>query len=418
MQLSSPAHGSSTDRIAIVDILRAVALFGIVINHAAMSFLAGPEPYPDFNQFGPLDRFVNDAAELLTFGKFFAIFSFLFGLSFAIQLDSAARKGSGFTGRFAWRLTILFVIGFVHSIFFSGDVLLIYAVLGLLLIACRKWKNRTLIITGLILVLNVPGLIFGLAFVSAPAPSVEQQQSNQQIQQRFEEQGRDQYRIKQSGTVAEIAQMNLTQSMLNKAIFMVFSGRLWITFGYFLLGVWAGRVFLFKDTPPNRDFFKRLLLWSSIPAAITSAIHLVHQPVPGEATLLNMLSYFAFTTQQATLAMVILSAVTLIYWRKPGLALFSKLAATGKMGLTVYLLQTVFGITLFFGIGFGLLGKIGVAASVACGIGFFLLEILFAQWWLQRFNMGPFEWLWRSLTYLKIQPNVRRPSSSAQPESA
>jgi uncharacterized protein len=265
--------------------------------------------------------------------------------------------------------------------------------------------------------LNVPGLIFGLAFVSAPAPSVEQQQSNQQIQQRFEEQGRDQYRIKQSGTVAEIAQMNLTQSMLNKAIFMVFSGRLWITFGYFLLGVWAGRVFLFKDTPPNRDFFKRLLLWSSIPAAITSAIHLVHQPVPGEATLLNMLSYFAFTTQQATLAMVILSAVTLIYWRKPGLALFAKLAATGKMGLTVYLLQTVFGIALFFGIGFGLLGKIGVTASIACGIGFFLLEILFAQWWLQRFNMGPFEWLWRSLTYLKIQPNVRRPSNSIQPET-
>jgi uncharacterized protein len=418
MQLSNPAHASSTDRIAIVDILRAVALFGIVINHAALSFLAGPEPFPDFNEFGPLDHFVSDAAELLTFGKFFAIFSFLFGLSFAIQLDSAARKGSAFSGRFAWRLTILFVIGFVHGIFFSGDVLLIYALLGFLLIACRKWKNRTLIITGLILVLNIPGLILGLAFVSAPAPSVEQQQSNQEIQQRFEEQAKDQYRIKQSGTVAELAHMNLTQSMINKAIFMVFTGRLWITFGYFLLGVWAGRVLLFKDTQTNRDFFRRLLLWSGIPAAITSAIHLVHQPVPGEATPLNMLSYFAFTTQQATLAMFILAAVTLIYWRKPGLALFSKLAATGKMGLTVYLLQTVFGITLFFGIGFGLLGKIGVAASVACGIGFFLLEILFAQWWLQRFNMGPFEWLWRSLTYLKIQPNVRRSSSSAQPESA
>jgi uncharacterized protein len=418
MQLSSPAYASTTDRIAIVDILRAVALFGIIINHAALSFLAGPEPFPDFNEFGALDRIVSGAAELLTFGKFFAIFSFLFGLSFAIQLDSAARKGAAFSGRFAWRLTILFAIGFAHSIFFSGDVLLIYAVLGLLLIACRKWKNRTLVITGLILVLNLPGLLLGLAFVSAPAPSVEQQQSNQQIQQRFEEQAKDQYRIKQSGTVGELAQMNLTQSMINKAIFMIISGRLWITFGYFLLGVWAGRVVLFKDSETNRDFFRRLFLWSGIPAAITSGIHLVHQPVEGEASLINILSYFAFTTQQVTLAMFILSAVTLIYWRKPGLALFSKLAATGKMGLTVYLLQTVFGITLFFGIGFGLLGKIGVAASVASGIGFFLLEILFAQWWLQRFNMGPFEWLWRSLTYMKIQPNVRRPSSAAQPEGA
>jgi uncharacterized protein len=418
MQLSNPAHAPSTDRIAIVDILRAVALFGIVINHAALSFLAGQEPFPDFNEFGPLDHIVSDAAELLTFGKFFAIFSFLFGLSFAIQLDSAARKGSAFSGRFAWRLTILFVIGFVHSIFFSGDVLLIYAVLGFVLIACRKWKNRTLLITGMILVLNLPGLLLGLAFVSAPTPSVEQQQSNQQMQERFQEQAKDQYRIKQSGTLAELAQTNLTQSMINKAIFMIFTGRLWITFGYFLLGLWAGRVLLFEETQTNRDFFQRLLLWSGIPAAITSVIHLVHQPVPGEASLINMLSFFAFTTQQATLAMFILSAVTLIYWRNPGVALFSKLAATGRMGLTVYLLQTAFGITLFFGIGFGLLGKIGVAASVASGIGFFFLEILFAQWWLQRFNMGPFEWLWRSLTYLKIQPNVRRPSSGAQPESA
>src|SRR5687768_11574702 len=137
MQLNASVDSSSTTRIAIVDILRAVALFGIIINHAAMSFIAGPLPDPQFNQFSSLDTIVNDLAELLTFGKFFAIFSFLFGLSFAIQLENSTRKGTGFSGRFAWRLMILLAIGFVHSLFFSGDVLMIYALLGLLLIPCR-----------------------------------------------------------------------------------------------------------------------------------------------------------------------------------------------------------------------------------------------------------------------------------------
>lgn len=76
-------------------------------------------------------------------------------------------------------------------------------------------------------------------------------------------------------------------------------------------------------------------------------------------------------------------------------------------------LQSVFGLLLFFGLGFGLLGKIGVTASVASGIAFFILQIFFARWWLQRFNMGPVEWLWRSLTYFKIQPNARGQMSAA-----
>ena len=166
MHLSASVDAPSTDRIVVVDVLRAVALLGIIINHFAMSFLAGPEPVPNFNQFSSLDTVVNDLAELLTFGKFFAIFSFLFGLSFAIQLDNAARKGAAFAGRFAWRLTILFAIGFVHSLFFSGDVLMIYAVLGLLLIPCRKLTSKTLVILGLVLVLNIPGLLLGIAHVS------------------------------------------------------------------------------------------------------------------------------------------------------------------------------------------------------------------------------------------------------------
>jgi uncharacterized protein len=395
-----------TDRIAIIDILRAIALFGIVINHASLSFLAGPEPDPLFNTFSSLDRITGDLTELLTFGKFFAIFSFLFGLSFAIQLDSAARRGSGFAGRFAWRLTILFAIGFVHNLFFSGDVLMIYALLGLLLIPCRKWKNKTLLITGVVLVLNIPGLLLGTLQLSV-TPSPEQQQTALEFQESFAVQAKEQYRIKQSGSLAELANMNLTQSTLNKVLFMVFTGRLWITFGYFLLGMLAGRVMLFRQSEENQLIFSKLLVWSGIVAFITSIIHLLYPSTFQQASLANMLSYFSFTLQQSSLAAFILCCVTLWYWRKPAGEGWSSLAATGRMGLTTYLLQSAFGVLVFFGIGFGLLGKMGAAASVASGIAFFLVEILFARWWLQHFKMGPFEWLWRSLTYFKLQPNNR-----------
>ncbi len=413
MHLSASVDAPSTDRIVVVDILRAVALLGIIINHSAMSFLAGPEPVPNFNEFSSLDTVVSDLAELLTFGKFFAIFSFLFGLSFAIQLDNAARKGSAFAGRFAWRLTVLFAIGFIHGLFFSGDVLVIYAFLGLLLIPCRKLKSKTLAILGVVLVLNIPGLLLGIAQVSAPPPSVEQQQNAAEFRQRFEIQGKEQYRIKQSGTIEEIFKMNATESNLNKLFFLLFTGRLWITFGYFLLGLLAGRVILFRDTEPNRLLFRRLLLWSGAVAAITSAIHIAFPSSFEEPTFANVLSYFAFTVQQSTLAAFILSAVTLMYWRNPTGRVLPKLAATGRMGLTTYLMQTAFGVILFFGVGFGLLGKIGVTASVASGIAFFILQIFFARWWLQRFKMGPFEWLWRSLTYFKVQPIVRTQVSTA-----
>ena len=84
-----------------------------------------------------------------------------------------------------------------------------------------------------------------------------------------------------------------------------------------------------------------------------------------------------------------------------------------KMGLTIYLTQTVFGLTLYYGIGFGMLGKLGVAAAVGCGIAFYALQLLLAHWWMRHFTMGPVEWVWRSLTYLKWQPNTRGAESPA-----
>jgi uncharacterized protein len=107
-------------RIVVIDVLRAVALIGIIITHAAMGFHAAPPPTANFMVFDQFDRVLGMAVGILADGKFFAIFSFLFGVSFSIQLESAARSNRQWAGRFAWRLAILFGIGALHQLIGLG----------------------------------------------------------------------------------------------------------------------------------------------------------------------------------------------------------------------------------------------------------------------------------------------------------
>lgn len=403
MQAAS-GHTAPEERIAAMDGLRAFALLGIVITHAAMSFLVGPPPDPNFVTFSRLDGIVDQLVDLFASGKFFAIFSFLFGLSFAIQLERARQKGRSFSGRFVWRLAILWAIGFVHSLFFSGDILMIYALLGLLLIPFQRVGNKALLVTACILALNIPGVIFGIVRVNNPPANVE---AALQARAEFMERAKRHYEIKQSGTVSELVSINATESNVFRVMFQVFTGRLWVTFGLFLFGVYAGRIKLFQDTGENRRLFRRIFIWAGLAASALTVATIV---VPGSfnaATLADVIGWFISSVHQIALATFYVAAMTLLFWSRFSTALLDWLAPLGRLGLTTYLTQSAFAILIFYGIGFGLLGRLGVAACVAVGIGIFVLQILLARIWVQYFKLGPVEWLWRSLTYFKLQPNIR-----------
>lgn len=397
---------SNGERIAVVDVLRAFALLGIIATHAGGHYLAGPPPSPDFNVFSPADRFVGTLDDLLVFGKFFSIFAFLFGLSFAIQMDNSARKGKSLAWRFAWRLLLLFAIGYVHNLFYSGDILTIYAALGLLLIPWHRVKTGVLLVIAVILVLNLPGLAMNLSRLASP-PTPAEQEAAATARAAFMERGRQQYEIKRAGTAAELFEINSAESYATKFRFQVRTGRLWITFGLFLLGLCAGRLALFRDTPEHRRFFRGLAWVSGGVAALTTSVAAVSPMTMQIRELADALRLFSFSVQQTSLAAFYLCVVTLLYWRRPDGAVLPALAPMGRMGLTTYLTQSVFGIGLFYGIGLGMLGQIGVAWSVALGLGFYVLQVFLSRWWLQRFSMGPVEWLWRTLTWFKLQPLAR-----------
>ena len=410
------ANKTDSTRIVVLDVLRAFALLGIIVTHASGGYLAGPPPGPDFMIFGPLDQWVSQLGNLLTFGKFFTIFSFLFGLSFAIQLRNATQKGAAFKGRFAWRLVVLALIALVHGMFFTGDILIVYAFLGLLLIPFRNLKTRTLVITALVLILNLPGMLLGTLGLAAPPPTPEQRQQRQEMQASFMRSALHLSEVKQSGTVGELVNLNLTTGAAAKWAFMIFSGRLWITFGLFLLGMCAGRLEIFKDTEANRGFFRRLLVPAGVVALLTTVVEIVHPTSMQQMTsVVDLLAWFSFTLQQLSLSAFYVAMVVLLYWRQPSQGLLPALAPLGKMGLTSYLGQTLFGLVVFYGLGFGLLGKVGAAAAVGLGVVYFALQIWFARAWLSHFSLGPVEWLWRSLTYFTLTPNARRATGAVTP---
>ena len=112
---------------------------------------------------------------------------------------------------------------------------------------------------------------------------------------------------------------------------------------------------------------------------------------------------FVSGLQKATLAAAYVAAITLLYWKNSH-GVLSHLAPLGKMGLTTYLLQSVFLAVAFYGVGFGLMGEIGSTVAVGLGTALFIAQVFIARWWLKRFSMGPVEWLWRSLTQFKWQP--------------
>lgn len=391
-------------RIAVVDFLRAFALLGIVIAHSTNGFLSGPSPTADFNDFSYADHLVSRLDDLLISGKFYCIFAFLFGVGFSLQLHGASRRGEDFTGRFAWRMVVLFAIGFVHAMFFSGDALTIYALLGLLLIPVRKLGSRVLLVTGLVLVLNVPGFFMNLARVD-PMPRVQQSTAVDDANVRAMHEAEREFEIKSAGTLGELVKLNTTQSLEEKLEYQVITGRLWITFGLFLLGLCAGRAGLFRQTAANRSFFLRMALGCGIVAALTSVMVHVHLGFQNRSAV-DALAGFAFSVRQFTLSAFYVSALTLLFWYRPAW-LSQTIAPVGRMSLTSYLAQSAFAIVAFYGIGFGLMQAFGAATCVALAIGFYVLQICFARWWLGRFTMGPVEWLWRSLTYLEVQPLSR-----------
>jgi uncharacterized protein len=405
------------DRIQVLDVLRGFALFGILFAHLSNEFSAGMLPQRVYETImnSPVNMTVTVISNIFVQGKFYTIFSFLFGLSFALQLGSAEQKGGSFLGRYAWRLLVLGIIGTIHHIHWRGDILTIYVVLGFVLLLFRNLPDKPLLILSFLLLLNVPSRLTNLYETLTANPEPDKVLAAEASKQRDAE-AEKYYDLIKKGSYVETIKQNFV-AFAGKMDFQVMSGRIYMTLGFFLLGLYAGRRRLFENLSTNKPLFKQIFKYTGFGtlALIALACSLFLTPLMKDNPYANVIGGFIFDTGSNALSLFYIAGVTLLFTRTKWANRLSYLAPVGKLALTSYLMQTAFGLLIFQSYGFNLFGEIGIAAATALTFPIFFLQVVFSKWWLARYQYGPVEWVWRSLTYFRLQPLAKpqtTPSSS------
>ncbi len=408
-------------RIHLVDALRGLALAGIAVVHFGEQYL-GYMPPPDhraYNVHGTLDGVLEALCWLLIRGKGFGLFSLLFGLSFALQMQRAERRDPArdFRPRFAWRLLILFGIGWLHGLLYSGDILTVYAALGLPLLLFYRVSDRWLVALACVLSLGTPRMTQRL--VSGPT-APEQLKA---IQGQMDEVAVRHWRALTDGDLPAIARIHATEGFRAKWEFQFGPmGRGWQTFALFLMGLWAGRRRIFEEPAAHRRLWTRLFRWSggltlAIPllaaglfvlgrvlgGAATGASQASEGAVPDMSAWPVVAGLCVFDAWNGVMTLFYVAAFVRLFQGPRWRARLLRLAPVGRMALSSYVTQTIVGSLVFFGFGLGLLGRFGDAVTLPLGALVFAVQALVCAWWLGRFRFGPLEWLWRSLTWLRLE---------------
>lgn len=406
---------TSVERIKIIDVLRGFALLGIIIVHVVEQYYAGDNSI--FAKNTPLDTGIIIFMSIFIIGKFFPIFSFLFGLSFAIQMNQAKKKGKKYTGRFLWRLVILLGIGAVHQAFYRGDILMLYAILGLVLLICQYFNDKILLILSLALVFNAVGFVErsievgkSLFVSSSQEQTMQSQESNPAPQtevEDYQKANKAYFDLIKTGSWWAIAKQNLLGELDDKVNFQIGSGRIWLTMGLFILGLYVGRKKIFENLAEHLPLVRRIFkycAWSIVGSLlIIGTIMGIYQGNPPPTPWLMLLGGTIFDAANVTLPFLYITGVILLFQKVKWEKILLWLYPVGRMGLTTYVMQAVIGTFIFYGYGLNLIGKLGNASLLLMALGIYAIQIIFSRWWLSRFNYGILEWLWRSATYLQWQ---------------
>src|SRR6187455_1629843 len=365
MTTLSPTQTSFLPRITVIDALRGFTLFGIIIVHMIEQYYAGPMPEKHAVQPNIIDNIVSAISLILINGKFYAIFSFLFGLSFYIQF-SKANADVPFLLRFCWRLIILFGIGFIHHLHYRGDILTIYAMVGFVLLVAYRLPDKYLLILSLLLVFDIPGILTRVIGLVGNDPSVNEFLKQDQTKLNAY------YETFKSGTYFDLLKANL-DSFSMKMDFQFWSGRIYMTPGLFLLGLYAGRKRFFEEIPTHTRMIKKYLqnaAWALLGSVLGGLFFVIANSVTGglsdNANMLAGLTIFDFIN--TFLAVIYVTGFILLFQKEKWNNRLMRFYDAGRMGLTTYLMQAFFGVLIFSTMGLGLVGEVGAGISALIAV--------------------------------------------------
>jgi uncharacterized protein len=393
-----------SERILSLDVLRGFAVCGIlVVNIQVFAMITASLQNPI--AFGDLTG-LNYVAALFTRvfaqGKFWTIFSLLFGAGIWLMTDKLKEKGKKPARIHYRRMLWLFLIGLLHAyVLWYGDILVTYALCGMLVYLFRNLSPKKLLIIGLVGVCLCSGILglFEWSLPHWPQELLEQQLKNWQP---GEEAIADEIAIYQGGWWKQMEHrvpFTLSFQVSSFLIFMLWSagGLMLIGMAFFKWGILSAK--------KSKAFYRNMLIVGAaigLPLALWGWIIGSRHNWAFEYAMFKGTQFNYWGSLFLSLAYI---AGIMLIWRSNLLPRFTRsLAAVGRMAFTNYLMHTLICTTLFYGHGFGLFGKINRTGQFLIVFLILAFQVWLSPLWLKHFRFGPFEWLWRSLTYRKFQP--------------
>lgn len=394
---SQPAPTDPGKRIRSVDTVRGFALFGVVLVNMYNFGAYSPE------WAGPVDRVFSALMHAVFETKSLRLFSMLFGFGFALQLARVLSDPGGSPWVYIRRLAVLFLFGMLHALVFDGDILMEYALLGLVLVAFQNFPGKILLAVSLVLL------------AALPVGNLVHQADYRDLLREAED------RTPLAVLREDHPYLGSPMDMLEENARAI-PPRIWedlrdpesslVIFSMFLLGFWLGRAGIIRDRAEQLPLIRRVFVWCGGAGIVAALLEGWLQQRHGYAVYsgneasegVRFFGDLLFSYGSTALALAYGAGIVLLSGKAGWQSVLKPFRNLGRMALTAYLASSLMAATLFYGWGFGQLYLLGPAATTLCAALFFVLLAAFSNWWMGRFRFGPAEWLWRSLAYLEFQP--------------
>lgn len=377
-------------RVDVADVLRGFAVMAIILLHSIehFNFYSFPDTSGQPAWLNFCDKAIWNGLFFAFGSKAYGIFAMLFGFSFFIQDDNQRMLGNDFRLRFCWRLFLLFLFGQLDAMFFTGEILVLYALVGFVLVVTCRFSTRALIIIGAIFILQ-PMCIYQMVRAAIdPGYEIININSGPFWGATFAAQT--------EGTFLEMVKVNLWEGQLASLAWAWEHGRLFQTAGLFIFGMLIGRSGWF-----NKAYLPK---WGRV---LACAI-LVYFPLSGIYNMMgnyienpNFMTPFNILVSSLTnLCLMLMIVVGLLfgYYRTESFSRkLSLLIPYGRMSMTNYVTQGIIGSAIYYHWGLHL--QMGITGSILIGIAIFLVQWWACRWWMKARTHGPLEYIWKKATW-------------------
>ncbi|UMZ73434.1 DUF418 domain-containing protein [Natranaerofaba carboxydovora] len=398
---------SEKKRIKDIDIIRGFALFGVLLvnvfyfNTTFTATLVGQVPLLNPLELSPgLDQITATLVSFFAEGKFYTIFSFLFGLGFYIFISRAEDKGLESKPLFKRRMFSLFIFGLLNLILvWWGDILHVYALGGFILVLFKD-KPVKVLRRWVLILLTFSIIASSLMFSASPMAFQAMDTSSYMVSPQMVEQS---FEVFRNGNYLEIIGFRITNELPFLLFYFIFI--IPKTLAMFLIGMIAGKMNIFENIKDNLALINKIWKVTGIVGGVSLiAMLLSGYPVLGlNGTGLSPVYAFFFEVGTVSISLFYITSLIKLLRKSMFAKVLYPLQSVGRMALTNYLVQCIVCSLVFYGHGLGYIGNMSVFTGVIFTIAFFVLQMVISSVWLKYYKFGPFEWIWRKYTYGKAK---------------